>query len=210
MLGVLTNHYKGKLTNLCGVLHGINVKLQKCHSLLQSSFSPPIAVLDVVLPSSRRPSTSMSCSWTPTTGRPFGPTKPAGFWVSKWSLSKSSHRSIWISETHTCWISQPNKTHAGFGFSEGPTKPTHIGVGLLDLRNSRPRPRAARMPSSPRISPLSPAIYLSQAPIAGYPWLLGMEATSMVLGNGSYGNGSYGCPPGFSLDVESYVSNFIC
>jgi hypothetical protein len=35
-----------------------------------------------------------------------------------------------------------------------------------------------------------------------------MEATPMVFRNGSYGNESYGCPPGFSLDVESYVSNF--
>lgn len=38
MLGVLTNLCKEKFTNWCGVLHGIKVKIQKCHSPLQSMF----------------------------------------------------------------------------------------------------------------------------------------------------------------------------
>jgi len=46
-------------------------------------------------------------------------------------------------------------------------KPTHTGVGLVEAENSRPRPRAARTPSSPGISPLLPVVHLSQPPIVG-------------------------------------------
>jgi hypothetical protein len=80
------------------------------------------------------------------------------------------------------------------GFSTGPTKPTPVWVCWISYPADVPDPnhRAARTPSSLGTSPLSPAVHLSQAPITSRPWKLC----------------PWKLPPGFSVEVESYVSNF--